>query len=199
MIFGEGCQYFAVNKNVLLFERAHKLTVRHAFFGQSGANLNIPQSSEVTFFVSSMSKGVSAGVKNGFLGLFLLFTSAEAVTFYLPQCISSGFESVNSFLYSCHIYYFELRNSFLGRGFVGHGGFFFLKNLFFPPALPPGSPKHPPPPSFLFFFFLKNKKKKTWGGGGFWENAARAGGAERVFLKKKTPVPQKPPAEKRVS
>lgn len=108
----------SVEGDIGLLESGDELRVGAAFFLKEGRHADVPEATEVTLFVSSMSEGVTASMEDGFVGLTLFLGSSETVAFYLSKDILSGFEGINPFLDSRHAGLFNIHEetgSFLHR------------------------------------------------------------------------------------
>ena len=89
-------QHFPVENYVLFLERPDELAVRKSFGPKSRVYPDVPKLAEIIFSVAPMGKSVFASVSKRLVGLSLLFTPAETITFHFGEDIPAGFESVNS-------------------------------------------------------------------------------------------------------
>ncbi len=103
-LVGDFGKHFAVDVHAFLFHGADELAVGRVVFAEGAVQTNIPKAAHVAFFVSAMGKSIRTSVGNGFVGLAFFRAATVSVAFDLLEHISSGFEGVNAFFYSCHIF-----------------------------------------------------------------------------------------------
>lgn len=82
-MFGELGQNFPVQLDIRPFEIVCQFAVRYSAGSGSGVYFHLPQSPHISLFLSSVVKGVQAGVKQGFSGHSFFGFSAMAKTLNL--------------------------------------------------------------------------------------------------------------------
>ena len=86
-MFGELGHNFPVQLNVRFFETVYQFAVRYSIGLGSGVYLHLPQSSHISFFLSSVVESVQTGVKQGFSGHSFFGFSAMAKSLNLLKDI----------------------------------------------------------------------------------------------------------------
>lgn len=84
-------KHFSVQFDIFFLKHIYEFAVRNAEGSGRRVYSGIPQSSKVAFFVSPMSKSVSAGVKYSFVRLLFFVGSAKSIPLSHSKDILSGF------------------------------------------------------------------------------------------------------------
>lgn len=101
-MLGELSQDFAIEFDVVFFKLMNEAAVGESERPNGGVNFDLPESAEITFFLSAVPEGVSAGVKQGLARRPFFFASAVAKALGRLEYSTAPFQTNGSSFDSWH-------------------------------------------------------------------------------------------------